>query len=390
VSSDREIGRRIAAARTTRRLSQPALADAAHVSLSILRKVEQGSRRASDAFLLAVADALSLDPSRLTGQREHTDSRVHSAIPAIRAAIETYDLPDDRPVRQMRQLRAAVDRATQQRLASQYTRLAESTPNLLGELTTAVHSFAGPERREAAALLTLAYRSADAVAYKYGYYDLSARIVELMRWSAASAEDEALDATTAYVRTETFFASGNLDTGIRAIHAAIDAHEAPSSTDVMAAVGALHMRAAVAAARHTEDPSGVGEHLAEAERFAAQVPEGIYLGTAFGPASLRIHEVAVAVELGDGARAVEVAGDWAPPEDLPAERRSHFYIDLSRAQLWLGMRDEAFGSLQRAREIAPQHVREHPHVRDGLVTLLRLHMAPAQTLVSFVEWARAI
>lgn len=61
-----------------------------------------------------------------------------------------------------------------------------------------------------------------------------------------------------------------------------------------------------------------------------------------------------------------------------------------RAQLWLGMREESFGSLQAARRIAPQHVREHPYVRDVLVTLLRLHVSPPHALLAFAEWARAI
>lgn len=77
-------------------------------------------------------------------------------------------------------------------------------------------------------------------------------------------------------------------------------------------------------------------------------------------------------------------------DGLPAERRSHYYVDLSRAQLWLGMRDEAFASLRTARQIAPQHVREHPFVRDALVTLLRLHVSPPHPLVAYAEWTRAI
>lgn len=211
-----------------------------------------------------------------------------------------------------------------------------------------------------------------------------------MRWAAGLSGDPVLAATAAYVRTEIFFGSGNLAPGLRALEAATDEMPSPATAAAQAALGALHMRAAVVAARLLEDPGRVNDHLRDARRLADQVAEGIYTGTAFGPASMRIHEVSVTVELGDGARAVQVAGSWAPPQELPAERRSHYYIDLSRAQLWVGLRDEAFQSLHTARQIAPQHVREHPYVRDTLLTLLRLHLAPAQTLVSYAEWARAI
>lgn len=140
---------------------------------------------------------------------------MHAAIPDIRIAIDAYDVPDDGPVRSLARLRELTESAMRHRLTSQYTRLAEELPPLLGELSRAVLD-EGTERRSAAGLLAAAYRSADAVAYKYGYYDLSARLIELMRRSAQAAEDPALIATAAYVRTEVFFAgSRNLAPGLR-------------------------------------------------------------------------------------------------------------------------------------------------------------------------------
>jgi transcriptional regulator with XRE-family HTH domain len=387
---DQQIGDRIAAVRIARRLTQEQLAACAHVSLSTLRKAEQGTRRVTDRTLEAIAEALRTSPDTLAGKRAQTDSRVHGAIPAIRIAIDGYDLPDDGPVRPVHQLQAAVNTATQQRLASQYARLAETAPPLLTELTRALQGEGAIEHREVARLLAVAYRAVDAVAYKYGYYDLSARLVELMRWAARQAEDPVLDLVAAYVRTEVFFASHNLAAGLKAIEHALDHIPGVVSIAEQAAIGALHMRAAVTAARLTEDSNTVTEHLQAARRLAEKVPEGIYSGTAFGPASLRVHEVSVAVELGDAAQAVETAGAWKPPESTPAERRSHFHIDMARAQLWLGLREEAFASLREARRIAPQHVREHPYVRDAILTLLRLHSTPPYTLVSFAEWARSV
>ncbi|MFC6883605.1 MULTISPECIES: helix-turn-helix domain-containing protein [Actinomadura] len=307
MKSDKEVGDRIAALRTARRLSQSQLAESAPVSLSLLRKIEQGSRPATDRALEALAEALGVVPEVLAGRRAPSGSRVHAAIPDIRRAIDSYDLPEDGPVRTTPQLCRAADAATQLRLSSQYTKLAETIPPLLGELSRAVHVQGGMQTHQAATALMVAYRAADAVAYKYGYYDLSARLVELMRWAATKAEDPALAATAAYVRTEIFFASRNLATGLRALEMALDEVPSPSLTGQRAAVGALHMRAAVVAARLTEDPGAVEDHLSRARRLAATVPEGVYLGTAFGPASVHVHEVSVAVELGDAVRAVEVA-----------------------------------------------------------------------------------
>lgn len=385
-----DLGRRIGAARTARRLTQAELAGLANISLSTLRKIEQGGRGVTDRVLFAISDVLGIEPERLTGARTAANSRVHGAIPAIRHAVDAYDLPEDGPVRSLADLQAAVAQTTRQRLASQYSRLGESIPPLLGELARLMQSARPDERRQAAGLFATAYRSADAVAYKFGYHDLSGRAVELMRWSAALADDPVLAATIAYVRTEVFFSSKNLAPGLRALEAATAIIPSPSSPQEIAAMGALHMRAAVTAARLLEDIEVADEHMRRAWSLAERVPKGVYNGTAFGPDSMRVHEVSVAVELGDGSRAVDTAGTWEPPVSLPAERRSHYFIELARAQLWLGQRDDAFSALQEARRIAPQHVREHPHVREALATLLRLHLAPAQPLISYVEWAGAV
>lgn len=101
--------------------------------------------------------------------------------------------------------------------------------------------------------------------------------------------------------------------------------------------------------------------------------------------------MSVAVSLGDDHvhRALNALGDWAPPQDLPAERRSGFYIEKARAQLWSGFPRDAFESLKTARQIAPQHTRDHPWVREDAATLRRLRRADADSLSSFAEWCHA-
>jgi transcriptional regulator with XRE-family HTH domain len=386
----RGVGQRIATARRARNLTQTELALAAQVSASMLRKIEQGSRYPSDDTLDAIAAALALDPSRLLAGPGRSSNRVHVAMPAISAAIATYDLPDDGPARPLHELHAAVGEAVTWRLGAQYVRLAERMPGLLAECARAFHSAAGRDRLEVAALLVSAYRSADAVAYKHGHRDLSARLVELMRWAAPHADDDLLSAATAYVRTETFFAARAHAAGLRALEEAVDAAPAPVDAPTAAARGSLHMRAAVIAGRAgNEDAAWM--HLGEARHLAGRAPESVYQGTAFGPDSVRIHEVSVAVSLGDRGvqRALGVGRAWAPPRNMPSERRSGFYIELSRALLWAGQRGDAFEALRVARRIAPQHTREHAWAREVTETLLRLSRADAEGLSAFAEWIGA-
>lgn len=386
------VGRRIAAARRMRRMTQDDLARSALVSLPMIRAIERGARLPSEATLDAIAAALALDPSRLLHGRGLSDSRVHDAMPALSAAIAVVDVPDDGPTPPLEQLRTAVAEAANWRLGAQYVRLAGRMPALLGNLIRALHTVPAEHRAEVAALLVSACRSADAVAYKYSHRDLSARLVDLMRWGAAQAEDELLAASVAYVRTETFFAARAHRAGLRALEAAIDSAPAPTGPAAIAARGALHMRAAVIAAR-AADPAAAAHHLAEAAQLGDQVDEDVYYGTAFGPSSVRIHQVSVAVSLGQDhiQDALDVAHEWKPPrEEVPAERRSGFYIELARAQLWAGRRDDAFESLKVARRIAPQHTREHPWAREDTAALLRLKRADSETLGNFAEWIGAV
>ncbi|MER7500421.1 helix-turn-helix transcriptional regulator [Nonomuraea pusilla] len=384
------IGRRIAYHRSVARLTQQQLADAAAIHVGTLRKIERGVRGVSDSVLEAIAAALGIDPSLLQADREQASTRIQHALPAISAAIAAYDLPEDGPIRPLTQLRAAVDEAVRWRLAAQYVQIASRLPELLAELFRAFHIAPAEQRPHLAALLVAACRSADAVAYKAGAHDLSARLIDLMRWAAPAADDHLLDSTVAYVRTETFFAAGTHAVGLRALEHALDATPSPRWPAVIAARGALHMRAAVIAGR-AGNATAADTHLAEARLLGDHVPEAIYSGTAFGPSSVRIHEVSVAVSLGSDhvQRALEVARQWAPPVDLPAERRSGFYIELARAQLWAGLAADAFESLKVARKIAPQHTRSHRWVREDAGTLRRLKRADAETLTSFAEWCNA-
>lgn len=386
----RGVGPRIATARRAHRLTQQELADASGLSYATIRAYERDARQPTEDSLDAIADALGVDPSRLQASGAPAVARVRAALPAISAAIASYDLPEDGPVRPLSELRTAVATAEGWRLAAQYVRIAEAVAPLLDELARALDRARGEERAAVARLLVSAYRSADAVAYKHGARDLSARLIELMRWAAPAAEDGVLTASVAYVRTEVHFAARAHRPGLRALEAALDAAPVVSTVETAAARGALHMRAAVIAGRAGQSEAA-NEHLAEACRLADLAPEGVYGGTAFGPDSVRVHELSYAVSRGDAGvpRALEIAQEWAPPRSMPRERRSGFYIELARAQVWGARRADAFESLKVARRIAPQHTRQHRWARETTETLLRLGRRDDPELRGFAEWVGA-
>ncbi|MFE7105651.1 helix-turn-helix domain-containing protein [Streptomyces sp. NPDC057575] len=390
--SPHEVGERIAARRRARRLTQTGLAAASHVSYATVRAVERGARRPSDDVLEAIAATLEVDATQLRTGYVGTERRVHRALPELSAVIAGYEFPQGPPTRTPDELAEATDTAVAWRLAAQYGRIADAIPGLLGDAIRYVHTARSAEHRAAARMLAAAARTADAIAFKYGERDLSARLIDLMRWAADRSEDPLVQAATAYVRTEVFFSARAHAVGLAALEQAIEAAPAPSSRSEAAARGALHMRAAVIAGRGG-DVAGADTHLTHARQLGDQVArEGVYLGTTFGPDSVRIHEVSVAVSLGRDHvdRALRVATEWKPPADLPAERRSGFYIELARAQEWSGLQADAFESLKVARAAAPQHTREHPWAREVASNLRRFHRADAESLSHFAHWIGAV
>lgn len=107
-------------------------------------------------------------------------------------------------------------------------------------------------------------------------------------------------------------------------------------------------------------------------------------GLAFGPSNVAQHAVAVAVEMGDGAEAIRRERETKLGVRVPPIRRSH-YIDVARAHLMEGDRAGALEALQRARRIAPQHVRHHPMVRETIYAIADGGRG-SDDLTSFVSW----
>lgn len=80
------MGGRIAATRKLRRMTQAQLAEAAVVSVSLLRKIEQGSRPVTPGVWASFARALGLETAAAADEARSADSRVSAAIPYIRCA----------------------------------------------------------------------------------------------------------------------------------------------------------------------------------------------------------------------------------------------------------------------------------------------------------------
>ncbi|MFF2813100.1 helix-turn-helix domain-containing protein [Streptomyces sp. NPDC058000] len=254
------VGPRIAYERRIAGLTQSELARVAGIALGTLRKIERGERGCSDAVLEALATALSIDPARLLPDQERRDDHVHQAMPALSAVLAEYESPEDGPHRDLGTLQEVVSSLVGYRLSAQYVRISRTAPALIAELCRALQTASAASRPATARLLVDACRAADAVAFKSGARDLSARIIDLMRWAANHADDPLMNSTVAYVRTETYFAAKAHAAGLRALEQAVGRVPQRNAPSALAARGSLHMRAAVIAGR-AGDGGAAGTHL---------------------------------------------------------------------------------------------------------------------------------
>lgn len=404
LSPEAFLGARLRDLRTRNGWSQAELGRRVHASGTLIGKVEKAERRPAADLVARMDDVLGaggdltriaaqlsrLVPvppgtSRAAGERLIGTSREWAAgLDRLRRLADLYDCPPDGPIWSLPHLRENVFDVVRMRVTSDYSGLLVTLPRLIPDITRAMLGNEGHERQGLAGLLTQTWRAADAIADKSGQYDLSARLIHVMGWAAALSGDDLLDAVTQYVRAETFFASGQLEAGRTMLERAAGRLTPGAGDEAIAQYGALHMRAALVAAGAGQRDRAA-DHLAEARSAARCVREGVWHGTVFGPASVRIHEVSAAVELRDPYTALAAAAGWVPPATLPAERRSHFYVDVARAQLAIGRGEAVLETLDRARVIAPEHVRMHPVVRQALVEVASFSAANASAARRFTD-----
>jgi hypothetical protein len=143
--------------------------------------------------------------------------------------------------------------------------------------------------------------------------------------------------------------------------------------------GALTLQRAVIAA-HVNDPDTAYGQLDRASHIAARLGEGRgEYNTEFGPANVRLYEIAAAVELGDAGRALRAAA-VVDTSGLSAERQARMLIDVARAHAQRRQVNEAVAALVRAEAITPEQVRGHALVRQLVSDLLTMQVPPSSEL----------
>jgi transcriptional regulator with XRE-family HTH domain len=387
------IGARVAALRKLQGLKQHQLATRAHVSVSLVKKVESGHAPASPSFTAACARVLGVEVVTLTGQ-PYADLTADAtadlaAIPDLRRALDSHDNPQvDGPTWDAATLRVRLDEGEVLRRRSRYSDLAARLPLLLQHLYACVaESPEGTAHETANALLDDGYSLAQAVAYRFGYIDLAALVADRLGTVAAVSGDPLRVAVAAFRRSHLQLHRGDYDLGMRTVGTVQDMALRQRTRQALSIVAQLHLRQAIFAARagRADDADA---HIAVAREIVDRgVPEAPYFDIRANRSNVDIHSVAVPVELLDGTTAVARAESIRLDDEAESSRAGHHYIDVARAWVLHGDRDRALRSLLTARRISPQQTRYHPSVRETLHAIAAADRRSTDSLSGFARWA---
>lgn len=217
----------------------------------------------------------------------------------------------------------------------------------------------------------LAYQIAAIVLSKARHTDLARRAADQGMTAAETTGDPCLRLsllrTTAFAKA----ASGHrTDALVTIANAAAGFSSRMAKTPLAASVyGTMLLTGALLAAGHG-NRSLADTYLDEAQD-ASQVARADRndLWTAFGPSNVAIHRTNVAAATGDMDVAL-ASGGQLRVDHLPMERQVRLHLDIARASLAVGDREDALATLVRAEISAPSQVRQHHITRDVVARLI--------------------
>lgn len=383
------LGRKIAAERRRRGLSQPELARMIGRSVAWVSQVERGVRRIDRMSVLeTLAQALDVPLAELAADAPLvaavTDEPpgagglrlVLSGVHALRAMLNGHRSPT------MEDLPARTGKAWELTHAGRYADLTDLLNDLIPDLETAARALPEGERPYVFELMAAAYQACSAALAKLAEPEAAWIAADRAMSAAERAGKPLLVAAGAYRLVFVFLAARHYDQAEETARTAADAlwHLADEGNyEAMSLWGGLTLQRAVTAAR-VNDPDTAYERLARAREIAGRLGEGRNdYNTEFGPANVALHEIAVAVELGDAGRALRTAAA-VDTTTLSAERRARMLIDVARAHAQRRQADDAVAALHQAEGITPEHVRGHPVVRQIVSDLLTMQDPPSTAL----------
>jgi transcriptional regulator with XRE-family HTH domain len=383
------LGRKIAAERRRRGLSQPELARMIDRSVAWVSQVERGVRKVDRMSVLeTVADALDVPLAELAAEAPVV-AAVSEELPGasglrlvLSGAYALRAMLDGRHSPALSTLRTKTGKAWDLTHAGRYADLTGLLRGLVPDLETAARAVRESQRTEAFELMAATYQACSAALAKLGEPEAAWIAADRAMAAAERAGNPMLVAAGAFRLVLVFLAARHYDQAEETASTAADAlslRADQGDPQAMSLRGALTLQRAVIASRRN-DPDTAYDQLERAREIAARLGDGRNdYNTEFGPANVALHEIAVAVELGDAGRALRVA-TAVDTGGLSPERQARMLIDVARANAQRRQVAEAVAALCQAEQITPEQVRDHELVRQLVTDLLTMQDQPASEL----------
>ena len=390
VSGDLTIAERVAWHRRRRGLSRRALAELMGRSEEWLRLLEtkgQGAERLGT--LMQLARVLRLpDLQSLVGQpvllNDGSTPR-HPQAEAVRRAMtatlipgpggEKVSVPDLR--RRTQQAWTAWHTSREQ-----YTALGLLLPDLLRDAGASMRQpGSAAARAEAQTVSTHVFLLTQRFAFCVGESELAARSCDRAILAAQETGDRQLVGLAAWSTVMTSLAADRPEEAADLAAAADAGLSAAAGPDEAAIRGSLLLFAAIAHAR-ARLPSDAWRCWDMATAIASRLPAGTeHQQTMFGHANVAIYAVALAVETGDAAAALDRARCVRSDQIPSTNRRAQHYLDTARSHHRRGDWQAATATLTASLDASREAILFDPYAR-GLVTDLvrRVPAASAQVL----------
>ena len=383
------LGRKIATERRRRGLSQPELARMVDRSVAWVSQVERGVRKVDRMSVLeALAAALDVPLAELAAEAPVVAAVTEEPPGAgglrlvLSGAYALRAMLDGRRAPAISTLRTKARKAWELTHAGRYVELTDLLRSLVPDLETAARSLPEKQRAEVSELLATTYQACSAALAKLGEPEAAWIAADRAMAAAERAGNPMLVAAGAFRLVFVFINARHYDQAEETARTAAEALWPMADQGDPRAIslwGGLTLQRAVIAA-HVNDPDTAYGQLDRASQIAARLGEGRgEYNTEFGPANVRLYEIAVAVELGDAGRALRAAAN-VDTTGLSAERQARMLIDVARAHAQRRQVSEAVAALLQAEAITPEQIRSHALVRRLVSDLLTMQDPPASEL----------
>ncbi|MFI6870758.1 helix-turn-helix domain-containing protein [Nocardia sp. NPDC050406] len=395
------LGARVAELRRRRGLSQKELGAAIRRSESWVSQVERDVlpverlsvlQRLADVLGVAVRDLRPEAAEPMAADRTGADRAGSAVFEQLRLLLtghpaleQLFGAETGREPVELSRLRERVDLAWQLAHESRLVEVGSSLLELIPDLENAARDTVSDTaarhedtktRREVLGLLSRAYQAAATAFTRQEEIDAAWVAADRALAAAEGSGDPLRVVAGTYRMAQAFLRLQRFEQAEQAARSSVAALTPLISDDqrggpeVLSLYGSLQLMLAVIAATDG-NRAHARAGLSAARTAAERIGEGRNdFDTEFGPTSVAVHAVAVAVELGDAGEALDIARA-VDASALSAERQARFQVDVARAHAQRRQAHQALEALLAAERLTPELVHTHHRAREVMRDLLQ-------------------